>query len=146
MGSRTWGQKVGSTWILNAFPIKVQILKSFTNFLDKTTDKVTNLRPALQFLRFSNYFSHSVRIVHYQAKCRSQAVLCFSETGTSYHLANFTKNAWNEEGQLKHIELKILQNCENWKPKKKYFEWYLRPKAVRMSLHYSKSLYLNTHH
>ena len=60
MSSRTWGQKVGSTWILNAFPIKVQILKSFTNFLEKTTDKVTNLGPALQFLRFSNYFSHSV--------------------------------------------------------------------------------------
>ena len=60
MGSGTWGQKVGSTWVLNAFPIKVQILKSFTNFLEKTTDKVTNLGPALQFLRFSNYFSHSV--------------------------------------------------------------------------------------
>jgi len=60
MGSGTLGQKVGNTWILNAFPIKVQILKYFMNFLDKTTDKGTNLGPALQFLRFSNYFSHSV--------------------------------------------------------------------------------------
>ena len=64
MGSGTRGQKVGSTWVLNAFPIKVQILKSFTNFLEKTTDKVTNLGPALQFLRFSNYFSHSVLLSH----------------------------------------------------------------------------------
>ena len=40
--------------------MKVQMLNSFTNFLEKTTEKVTNLRPALQFLRFSNYFSHSV--------------------------------------------------------------------------------------
>ena len=37
----------------NTLPIKVKVLNNLKNFLDKTTDKLANLRPALQFLRFS---------------------------------------------------------------------------------------------
>ena len=46
--------------------MKVQFLDNFTNILDESTDKDPNLLAALQFLRFSNYFSHSVAREHSQ--------------------------------------------------------------------------------
>ena len=41
-------------------PIKVQILNYFTNFKDKTTDRMPNVVVDLPDLRIPKYFSHSV--------------------------------------------------------------------------------------
>ena len=41
-------------------PIKVQILNYFTNFKDKSTDRMPNLVVDLPDLRIPKYFSHSV--------------------------------------------------------------------------------------
>ena len=41
-------------------PIKVQILNYFTNFKDKSTDRMPNVVVDLPDLRESKYFSHSV--------------------------------------------------------------------------------------
>ena len=41
-------------------PIKVQILDYFTNFKDKSTDRMPNLVVDLPDLRIPKYFSHSV--------------------------------------------------------------------------------------
>ena len=42
-------------------PIKVQILNYFTNFKDKSTDRMPNVVVDLPDLRIPKYFSHSVR-------------------------------------------------------------------------------------
>ena len=41
-------------------PIKVQILNYFTNFKDKSTDRMPNVVVDLPDLRIPKYFSHSV--------------------------------------------------------------------------------------
>ena len=41
-------------------PIKVQILNYFTNFKDKSTDRMPNVVVDLPALRIPKYFSHSV--------------------------------------------------------------------------------------
>ena len=42
-------------------PIKVQILNYFTNFKDKSTDRMPNVVVDLPDLRIPKYFSHSVQ-------------------------------------------------------------------------------------
>ena len=43
-------------------PIKVQILNYFTNFKDKSTDRMPNVVVDLPDLRIPKYFSHSVQL------------------------------------------------------------------------------------
>ena len=47
-------------------PIKVQILNYFTNFKDKSTDRMPNLVVDLPDLRIPKYFSHSVTAQNWQ--------------------------------------------------------------------------------
>ena len=59
-------------------PIKVQILNYFTNFKDKSTDRMPNLVVDLPDLRIPKYFSHSVKIDRLSRFPCNFLTLCYS--------------------------------------------------------------------
>ena len=61
-------------------PIKVQILNYFTNFKDKSTDRMPNLVVDLPDLRIPKYFSHSDDNIMIPLKQNSTVVLRTNQT------------------------------------------------------------------